>query len=322
VVYLLDYSAKQLSGPIIKNAGYAGAVRYIDSTQGGKRITTAEYDSIVSSGLIIRMVMEVSTGDADGGYARGVSYAQRALAGANALGYGGVIYFCNDTPSLPSSTLWDDYLTGAASVLGWDRVGAYGFANAMDVAAQLTDCKHFWQAGRRSDVRPFVQLWQDNNTQVTVGGILCDRNLVLKDIGDDMFEQPDRDALYALGERLKAVFDLADKVSDTASPASVRGNKSEFVSGIKALAGRAEALVKNAPTVTYGPNAGETNKVNAKLMELEAKVDSLSVDEDAIANRVTAAVVAHLAANPPLAVVDTAAVAKAVNDDAAQRLAD
>lgn len=190
MAYLLDYSAKQLSGPTVKNAGYAGAIRYIDATQGGKRTTNAEYASLVASGLIVRLVMEVSTGDANGGYSRGVEYAKRAKLGADALGYAGVIYFCNDSPTLSSATLWDDYLTGAASVLGWGRVGAYGFANAMDVAAHLTDCKHFWQAGRRSDVRPFVQIWQDNNTQVTVGGITCDRNLILQPLTGDNDMQP------------------------------------------------------------------------------------------------------------------------------------
>jgi hypothetical protein len=182
--YWLDYSAASLSGSVIKAAGYDGVIRYIDEPGrlGRKHTNPTEYRSDLAAGLAVRLVMEVSTGDANGGYARGVTYAQRALAGANYIGYHGVIYFCNDSPTLPSSTLWDDYLTGAASVLGWDRVGAYGFANAMDVASHMTDCKHFWQAGRRSDVRPFVQIWQDNNVQVPVGGITCDRNLILKSL--------------------------------------------------------------------------------------------------------------------------------------------
>jgi hypothetical protein len=186
-MYWLDYSAAELSGTIIKNAGYTGAIRYIDSPAnlGRKHTSLAEYRSILAAGLGMRLVMEVSTGDANGGRANGVALAKRAKAGADYLGYGGVIYFCNDTPSLPSSTLWDDFLTGAASVLGWARVGAYGFANAMDVASHMTPCQHFWQAGRRSDVRPFVQIWQDNNTQVTVGGIACDRNLILKPLTEE-----------------------------------------------------------------------------------------------------------------------------------------
>jgi hypothetical protein len=46
--------------------------------------------------------------------------------------------------------------------------------------AAVGHANYFWQAGRQRDVRNFVHFWQDNNTQVTVGGKLCDRNLVLK----------------------------------------------------------------------------------------------------------------------------------------------
>lgn len=204
MAYLLDYSAGQISGPIVKSAGYAGTIRYIDSTLGGKHTTQAEYASLIASGLTVRLVMEVNTKDANGGYNQGLLYARRALAGADKLGYRGVIYFCNDSPALDSATLWDDYLTGAAAVLGWGRVGAYGFANAMDVAAHMTPCQHFWQAGRRSDVRPFVQVWQDNNTQVTVGGIRCDRNLILKPLeGDDMTPEQANQLQYVYDALLK-----------------------------------------------------------------------------------------------------------------------
>lgn len=183
MAYWLDYSAARLDGPTIRNAGYAGAIRYVGGTS-TKHTTAAEYNSIKAAGLGFLAVMEVNTGDANGGYAQGVAYAQRAKAHCDQLGYGGVIFFCNDTPSLPSASLWDDYLTGAASVLGWDRVGAYGFANAMDVARNATPCRYFWLAGSSRGIapRPYLNFWQDNNTQVTVGGITCDRNLVLKDI--------------------------------------------------------------------------------------------------------------------------------------------
>lgn len=184
--YWLDYSAAKLSGSVIQQAGYAGAIRYIDSPAnlGAKHTNKVEYASIVTANLGIRLVMQTTTTASDGGYPTGVDHAKRALAGANFLGYNGVIYFTNDRVTLPNPTSWDAYLTGAASVLGWGRTGAYGFANAMDVARDRTGCQHFWQAGRRSDVRSFVQFWQDNNTQVTVGGITCDRNLVLKELDD------------------------------------------------------------------------------------------------------------------------------------------
>jgi hypothetical protein len=272
-MYWLDYSAAELSGTIIKNAGYGGAIRYIDSPAnlGRKHTSLAEYRSILAAGLGIRLVMEVSTGDANGGRANGVALAKRAKAGADYLGYKGVIYFCNDTPSLPSSTLWDDFLTGAASVLGWARVGAYGFANAMDVASHMTPCQHFWQAGRRSDVRPFVQVWQDNNTQVTVGGITCDRNLILKPLSeaDDMTPEEHATLNYA-----KAV---------------VVENQSR-IEEAKALATAARSEATNAKTAANQANA-KGDQALAKLDALSTKVDALGnggVNVDALAAQVAA----------------------------------
>lgn len=266
MAYWLDYSAAELSGTMIRNAGYTGAIRYIDSPAnlGRKHTSLGEYRSILAAGLGIRLVMEVSTGDANGGRANGVALAKRAKAGADYLAYGGVIYFCNDDPSLPSSTLWDDFLTGAASVLGWARVGAYGFANAMDVASHMTPCQHFWQAGRRSDVRPFVQVWQDNNTQVTVGGITCDRNLILKPLSeaDDMTPEEHATLNYA-----KAV---------------VVENQSR-IEEAKALANAARSEATNAKVAA--------NQANVKLDALSTKVDALGnggVNVDALAAQVAA----------------------------------
>lgn len=185
-MYWLDYSAAKLSGPTIKAAGYGGVIRYIDSPDrlGAKHTNKAEYDSHIAAGLGVQLVMQTTTTASDGGTSAGVDHARRALAGANLLGYHGRIYFTNDRPTLPSSQKWDDYLTGACSVLGPERVGAYGFANAMDVAVNATPVTGFWLAGSRSGVAPrsYLHFWQDNNTQVTVGGITCDRNLVLKDL--------------------------------------------------------------------------------------------------------------------------------------------
>lgn len=183
MTYWLDYSAAKLSGATIRAAGYTGVVRYIDSPNrwGVKHTNFAEYQDHLRNGLGVRLVFEVSTGDPDGGYAQGVAYAQRAKAGADTLGYSGVIYFCEDRPTTPSIANWQSYLRGAISVLGRERVGAYGFYRAMDAAYGIVD--HFWQAGARRDVRPHVQLWQDNNTQVRVGGVTCDRNLILHDLG-------------------------------------------------------------------------------------------------------------------------------------------
>lgn len=178
-MYWLDYSAAKLPGAVIKAAGYGGVIRYIDEPGrlGTKHTNKAEYDDHIRSGLDVLLVFEISTGDPDGGWGAGVANANRAKRGADMLGYTKPIFFCEDRPSTPSVANWQSYLDGAASVVGRDRVGAYGFYRAMDTA--VGHASMFWQAGARSDVRGHVHIWQDNNTQVTVGGITCDRNLIL-----------------------------------------------------------------------------------------------------------------------------------------------
>lgn len=187
--YWLDYSASKLSGETIRNAVVGpnreratGVVRYIDSPAnlGRKHTNADEYRSHIAAGLKVALVMQTTTTASDGGYPAGQDHARRALAGANFLGYGGPIFFTNDRTTVPNAATWRAYLDGAASILGRARVGAYGFRDAMDLA--VGHASYFWQAGRRSDVAAHTHLWQDNNTQVTVGGVLCDRNLVLRPI--------------------------------------------------------------------------------------------------------------------------------------------
>lgn len=185
--YWLDYSAAKLSGQTIRAAGYSGVIRYIDSpgNLGRKHTDRLEYQSHLAAGLGVQLVMQTTTSASDGGAPVGRDHAIRARDGMDYLGYSGLVYFTNDRPTLPSSQRWDDYLTAACDVLGPSRVGAYGFANAMDVARNQTPVTAFWLAGSQSGIasRPYLNFWQDNNTQVTVGGITCDRNLVL---GDDV----------------------------------------------------------------------------------------------------------------------------------------
>lgn len=181
MAYWLDYSAAKLSGPVIRAAGYTGVIRYIDAPQllGTKHTNADEYRSHLAAGLTVRLVHQGNTRDADSGWQGGVNRATRAKAGADMLGYTGVIYFTNDRTTVPDVAAWRAYLDGAASVLGRERVGAYGFYNALNAA--VGHASAFWQAGRRSDLVPHANFWQDNNTQVRVGGITCDRNLVIAD---------------------------------------------------------------------------------------------------------------------------------------------
>lgn len=187
----IDYSAAKLSGSAVAAASFngtpiTGAIRYVDDPRLAKtkHTTPAEYSDLVAHGIKVRLVFEVGTNDSAGGRAAGVAYAQRALAGANALGYTGVIYFCNDQTTLASVANWQAYLDGAASVLGLARVGAYGFRNAIDAA--WGHASAYWQCGAQSALQivngvPRVNIYQWNNGNMTISGIACDVNYVYSD---------------------------------------------------------------------------------------------------------------------------------------------
>lgn len=190
----IDYSAKRLSSAVIKGTSVGpdgehptGVIRYIDAPGyiQTKHTDKPEYDDLVRSGLSMEaMYFEIGRDDPLGGYAGGQENARRALAGANYLGYAGVVLFCcdrwmNEAGRKPISVaLWRAYLDGAVSVMGRGRVGAYGFADAIDAAVGHVD--FFVQCGSRSVVRSFVNGWQDNNTQPMVGGIQTDRVQIFK----------------------------------------------------------------------------------------------------------------------------------------------
>jgi hypothetical protein len=270
--YWLDYSAGTLSAATIKAAGYEGVIRYVTAPRlmnppgrNPKHTTKAEFDDHRRNGLKQLLVFQGGTTDADTGYSGGRDRALLALEGAQYLGYTGPIFFCNDRTTVPYPELWRSYLDGAAAVLGRGRVGAYGFGNAMDLA--VGHASFFWQAGRRSEVRKHVNFWQDNNIQVTVGGITCDRNLPLVPMGgeteEDMPFGPDD---------FKHLF-YAEKVQEF-------GNFSQLLDEIKnkARSASADAAAAKADLAT----------VKGALAALDSKVGAGGVDVVALAEQVAA----------------------------------
>jgi hypothetical protein len=192
--WYIDYSAKRLTGSVIKSTAVgpagehpSGVIRYIDAPEKlqTKHVDQGEYASLKAAGLELPATyFEIGYEDPNGGYAGGQANARRALAGADWLGFKGIILMCCDrwfvqAPHSPvTAARWQAYLDGAVSVLGRGRTGAYGFSDAMDAARGHVD--YFVQCGARSAVRPFVHGWQDNNYKPSVGGISTDRVLILQ----------------------------------------------------------------------------------------------------------------------------------------------
>jgi hypothetical protein len=177
----LDYSDGKISGAAIKAAGHSGVLRYIDSPDrlSTKHTNLAEYNDHLANGLAVLLVIEVTPNDSAGGRANGIALAQRAKAGADYLGYKGLIFFTNDQPNLVNTANWIAFLDGAASILGYNRVGAYGFANAINAAQGHASA--FWQSGRQADVTQYTHFYQWNNGNTKVNGITADINYVYQD---------------------------------------------------------------------------------------------------------------------------------------------
>jgi glycoside hydrolase-like protein len=183
----LDYSAGRIPGRAVKTAGYDFVIRYVDepANRNPKLITRDEYRDLLAAGVAVWLVFEHDTTDALGGYDRGVAYARRAKAGADTLGYDGVIFFCADMHLAREQIRTAlAYLDGAASVLGRARVGCYGFWEFVDAAITQGKAAAYWQCGIRPDQADPVHVWQNNNLlgAVQVGGVECDVNELLRPI--------------------------------------------------------------------------------------------------------------------------------------------
>lgn len=180
----LDYSASRISGQAIRAAGYQFTVRYVDSPDYGppsKCVVPGEYADLTAHGVSVALVFEGGTDDITGGHGAGIRNARRALAGARWVGHpdDGIIFMAVDEHLSGAQVVQAlDYLDGAASVLGRDRTGVYGFSELVDSAIGRYGA--LWQCGRRPAPGGPVHLYQRNDGTVTVGGVECDVNELLR----------------------------------------------------------------------------------------------------------------------------------------------
>lgn len=178
----LDYSAGQLTGGAVTNAGAAGAIRYAGTPQYGKNTTPAEVSSLHAAGREVHGVFELGTADFAGGFNAGVNNARLLLNDANHCGITGALFMSADQHLTTAQvSVWVQYVKGALTVLGV-RLGVYGFSEA--ILAVRSIAHYFWQAGAHPNTTgtaSFVNVWQRNSGQTTmvVSGIQCDINDVL-----------------------------------------------------------------------------------------------------------------------------------------------
>jgi hypothetical protein len=283
----IDYSAAKLTADVIKRTKIgpdgetaSGAIRYVDAPDrlGRKHTNKAEYDDLVRGGLAMdAMFFEVDVDDPLGGYAQGQAFARRAKAGADYLGFGGVILFCADRWFVSkgrrtiTADMWQAYLDGVVSILGRGRTGAYGFSDAMDAAVGHVD--YFVQCGSRSVVRNFVNAWQDNNVQPVVGGIQTDRLLILKPFSTSVQEDDDMPTPEAFFWGTK--FDGNDNFAQY-----LKGHVAKIEAGQAALLA-AVAASTNDPAITEDTMRQIVNDAVAQHVVITGEVRIGPADSDA-----------------------------------------
>lgn len=274
----LDYSAGAPSGAAVKEAGYAGVIRYAGTPGHAKNITKAEYDDMAGSDIGVALVYEHLAGDALNGFGAGQAAARTIQADAANFGFppSRPYYFTVDQQiSMESQfTAVMSYLDGAATVIGHSRVGVYGQESVVRRAVLGGHATYGWQtaawsAGLRFDGAHLFQ----HVGYVYVGNVECDSNDILA---------PDW-GQHNYGEIMT--------ISDPS---------------YQDLIYRTAAIIDMDP-VSAGPSGG-TNQLAAAITALGTKLDALtgalSSDE--------AAIIAAVRAQPTGGQVDVHALAAAL----------
>lgn len=184
----LDYAGGLPGGRAIAAAGYGFVVRYL-SPGGpklpGKLLTQTEYADLTAHGVAVVLNWETTADRMKDGHDAGVTDAQRAEAQLRLVGHPSTrpIYFSADWDATEADQLAiDEYLRGAASVIGDERVGVYGGYWVVKRCLDNGSARWAWQTGAWSGGNrdPRAHIYQRIGYQ-TVGGVECDVNEALAD---------------------------------------------------------------------------------------------------------------------------------------------
>lgn len=163
----LDYSMARPDPAFIKAQGFDFVLRYLSYTP-GKNISPQEAASLLAAGVSIGLVWETYAQRPLEGYAAGADDARQAAMQAKAVGQPDdrPIYFAVDwDASASEQPAIDDYLRGAASVIGFNRVGVYGGYHVVRRCHENGTAKWLWQtyAWSSGRVYEYNHLYQYSN---------------------------------------------------------------------------------------------------------------------------------------------------------------
>ena len=174
-----DYSWGRPGAAAIVAAGGRFVVRYLTFRgDNGKGLLRPELAELRGAGLDVAVVFQNGKTQTLGGQDSGVRDARLAESALADLGMQNwPVYFAVDFDATPSQLdVAEQYLRGAASVLGLRRTGVYGGYATLDRASGNRTASWFWQTFAWSGGRlhPAAHLYQYAGG--TVNGAPVDRN--------------------------------------------------------------------------------------------------------------------------------------------------
>jgi len=193
----LDYASARPDLNEVKSKGYVFVGRYVCALVGTKVITKEEADDLRAHGLGLVLVYEQYKERPLEGRTAGHADALVALAQARAAGFpeDRPIYFAmDDDYKVVHQPVIDEYLRGAAEVMGLARIGVYGGIGVIDRCWASKTATWFWQTGawsyhKESIHANFVQMTALDGS--IVGGVKVDINETRQpDWGAAFMEKP------------------------------------------------------------------------------------------------------------------------------------
>jgi Domain of unknown function (DUF1906) len=175
----VDYSSSRPGGAALAAAGKRFCVRYVPYGGFSKGLDRAELADLRAHGIAVALVWEQVTSRALQGSAAGAADALTSQAAVVSLGFpaGTPIYFAVDwQATLAQQPAINQYLNGAASVIGKARVGVYGSYDVLNRCRANGTAAWFWQtyAWSGGQIASYAHLYQYHNGVALNGSVdLC-----------------------------------------------------------------------------------------------------------------------------------------------------
>ena len=148
-----DYSEARPTPQQLLDAGVKHVGRYLAPEGDGREIEADEYNALIAAGINVWFVREGAATGMRGGYAKGVTDAQIAVANLQRIGApsNSIVYAAADWDVQESELgVCDAYMRGFASILGQNLVGIYGGMYYLNHCRANNLAVAFWKAAATS----------------------------------------------------------------------------------------------------------------------------------------------------------------------------